>query len=590
VRLTQFRVHNYRNIHDSGPIETTRVTAFVGQNESGKSNLFEALYRINPFDQRATYDLEEDWPVDKWGDRDPKATVCEAEFALDEGEIASLFRAAAIPTDATDAPYARPHDLALHAKSQYGSATSFFVDDAFALVLEAQKVAAWAKGNLPKFVLIHDYELTGSQIELNNLQQRKASVSWDQLEEQERTMLTILDLAKIDIPELLGKGATPQGRTTRAFDTRAASAYLSRQFQSLWRQKSVRFDIVIDGTTLNVFAEDAGLGMPVRLSRRSTGFRWYVAFAWKFTHASKGQFKNCILLLEEPGIHLHYSAQADLLQVFERLAETNTILYTTHLASMVDLGFPERIRIVEAHDKHATVRHGVVSSQRGPMAVIEMSLGLTGDMSGLLGNRKTLIVEGGSEVLILYKLAGMLGPDGREALSDAIHLWPALGASKTPMYAAFAIGQKWQSGVLLDSDAAGKDAKKKISELLLSKLADEDKKKFRVLMLGDATGVGKNESAIEDLFPDEFYVRIVNDAYGLNIDPKELPADGSDMITKRVEYVLQKKYGLSGLDKERVAIQLLKVFDSWKTVADVPAATVERAERLFGRINAAFAE
>ena len=157
-------------------------------------------------------------------------------------------------------------------------------------------------------------------------------------------------------------------------------------------QKKVRFHIEIDGPTLNIFAEDDAVGMPVRLHRRSSGFRWHVSFAWKFTHASKGLYQGCILLLEEPGIHLHHSVQRDLLEVFERLSESNTILYTTHLASMVDPAFPERVRIVETEENHATVKSGVVSSQRAPMAVVELALGLTGDMSGLLGNRQTLIV------------------------------------------------------------------------------------------------------------------------------------------------------------------------------------------------------
>jgi predicted ATP-dependent endonuclease of OLD family len=105
-------------------------------------------------------------------------------------------------------------------------------------------------------------------------------------------------------------------------------------------------------------------------------------------------YKGCILLLEEPGIHLHYSGQRDLLEVLDRLSASNTILYTTHLASMVDLAYPERVRIVETMDNHSIVKKGVVSTQRAPMAVIELSLGLTGDMSGLLGTRQTLIVEG----------------------------------------------------------------------------------------------------------------------------------------------------------------------------------------------------
>src|SRR6185437_12524025 len=302
----------------------------------------------------------------------------------------------------------------------------------------------------------------------------------------EQTISVILDLAKINRQEWIAKGTSPQGRTTRTFDKRQASAYLTNQFQDLWLQKDVSFEIEVDGTTLNILAQDNNVGMPVRLSRRSTGFRWYVSCAWKFTHASKGQYQGCVLLLEEPGIHLHYSAQRDLLRLFERLEEANTILYTTHLASMVDLGHPERVRIVEAHGHHASVRAGVVSSQKAPMAVIEMSFGLTGNMAGLLGNRRTLIVEGGDDALIINKLSRVLRASGKEGLSESIYLWPAQGAPKTPMYAAFAIGQGWDSGVLLDSDSAGNEAKKKIEENCLKPLAVEKRQRFRVFQIGSA--------------------------------------------------------------------------------------------------------
>lgn len=97
MRLKWFQVKNYRNIHDSGPIDVEDVTAFVGQNEAGKSNLFEALYRINPFKPDIKFDIDEDWPVDLFGEKatGSKAKVCEATFALETEEISSLYDAAA---------------------------------------------------------------------------------------------------------------------------------------------------------------------------------------------------------------------------------------------------------------------------------------------------------------------------------------------------------------------------------------------------------------------------------------------------------------------------------------------------------------
>lgn len=592
MQLTHFRVTKYRNVWDSGWIEINNIVAFVGQNEAGKSNLFEALYRINPFVPDEAYNIDEDWPVDDWGNMDPSVLVCQARFALTGDEIKSLCHEAARPepesTPDSEPAANLPSELTIIGSRTYNAGPSFAVEGELIQGFDSAKIDAWAKKQAPKFVLILDYGLSGTQIELNQLADRCKSVKWHELNNDEQTIKIVLDLAKINIDDFLAKGETAEGRTVRSFDKRAASSYLSKQFRELWTQKKVDFHIEIDGSTLNIFAEDASIGMPVRLHRRSSGFRWHVSFAWKLTHASQGQYKGCILLLEEPGIHLHYSGQRDLLEVFQRLSELNTVLYTTHLASMVDPAYPERVRIVETKDNHATIKKGVVSSQRAPMAVIELSLGLTGDMSGLLGARQTLIVEGGDDALILHKLSGLLRGEGKTHLSDRIYPWPARGAPKTPMYAAFAVGQRWDSGVLLDTDPEGEAARKKIDDLVLKELAAEQQVRFRVLMLGKAAGIKKTDAAIEDLFDDQFYIDCVNAAFGLSIKPEDLPVDGSDMITKRVETILVQRYGHSELDKRRVMAEILRRFDGWQKVSDLPKGTAARAEKLFNAINNAF--
>ena len=444
--------------------------------------------------------------------------------------------------------------------------------------------------HVPRFVLIQDYEFSGVQVELTELKTRLDRAAGDRqaLSTDDQTILVILDLAEIDLDDFVEKGGTAEGRTLRQFDKRAASAYLTSQFQKLWRQKKVRFDIDVDGPTLNVFAEDEAIGFPVRLNRRSTGFRWYVSFAWKFTHASEGEFENCTLLLEEPGIHLHYSGQRDLLGVFDTLSETNTVMYTTHLSSMVDQANPERVRIVETDaDHHLRITHGVVSRQQAPMAVIESALGLTPDLSGMLGNRKVLIVEGGTDALVLSKLSGLLAKDGRTGLSDQIYTWPAQTSTKAPMYAAFAIGQRWDAGVLLDSDEAGQQARRKIEDMDLAAYAKEKGHAFRVLMLGDAAGVKKTDVAIEDLFPDEWFLGCVNRTYGLALTLDDLPQDDSTLISKRVEIALKQRQGRS-LSKKDVLTEVLREFDGWTTSKSLPRGTAANAERLFGKINNAF--
>jgi hypothetical protein len=108
-------------------------------------------------------------------------------------------------------------------------------------------------------------------------------------------------------------------------------------------------------------------------------------------------------------------------------------------------------------------------------------------------------------------------------------------------------------------------------------------------MLGRAAGTRKTDFAIEDLFPDRLYVECVNATYGIAIKMEDLTADGSDMITKRVEQILKARYGHKELDKRRIMGEMWRKFDSWSTTADLPPDAAAAAEKVFKAINAAFA-
>jgi predicted ATP-dependent endonuclease of OLD family len=48
MQLTSFRVTNYRSVNDSGDVDVAQITAILGRNESGKTNLLRALTSLNP--------------------------------------------------------------------------------------------------------------------------------------------------------------------------------------------------------------------------------------------------------------------------------------------------------------------------------------------------------------------------------------------------------------------------------------------------------------------------------------------------------------------------------------------------------------
>ena len=155
------------------------------------------------------------------------------------------------------------------------------------------------------------------------------------------------------------------------------------------------------------------------------------------------------------------------------------------------------------------------------------------------------------------------------------------------MYAAFAIGQRWDAGVLLDTDEAGHQAHEKIKDMNLKAYSDEGGHEFRVLMLGETAGVKKTDVAIEDLFPDEWFLECVNRAYGLALKLEDLPEDGSTLIAKRVEIALRRRHGRE-LKKKDVLTEMLKDFDGWTKISDLPKGAAANAERLFKKLNSAF--
>lgn len=65
MRLVSFRVFNFRSIKDSGDIDVSRITALLGRNESGKSNLLRALHSLNPVEGFAALNPVKDFPRDR---------------------------------------------------------------------------------------------------------------------------------------------------------------------------------------------------------------------------------------------------------------------------------------------------------------------------------------------------------------------------------------------------------------------------------------------------------------------------------------------------------------------------------------------
>ncbi len=95
MKLTSFRVRRYKNVLDSTDVSVeSDVTTLVGMNESGKSTMLDALYRLNPV-YGDEFVERDDYPRWRWK-RDGRkqdlsvVTPIEATFTLDEEDLDAL--------------------------------------------------------------------------------------------------------------------------------------------------------------------------------------------------------------------------------------------------------------------------------------------------------------------------------------------------------------------------------------------------------------------------------------------------------------------------------------------------------------------
>ena len=99
MKLTKVRITNFQCIHDSTEFDIGDITCLVGKNESGKTALLKALYRLNPINTvDGAFEPMDDYPRENLeeyeievatGKREP-AQVVQAAYTLDREEINAI--------------------------------------------------------------------------------------------------------------------------------------------------------------------------------------------------------------------------------------------------------------------------------------------------------------------------------------------------------------------------------------------------------------------------------------------------------------------------------------------------------------------
>ncbi|KKL79344.1 hypothetical protein LCGC14_2015760, partial [marine sediment metagenome] len=199
-------------------------------------------------------------------------------------------------------------------------------------------------------------------------------------------------------------------------------------------------------------------GQNVEPGKRSEGFKWYLSFLLDFNAQFGSEITNCLILLDEPGIHLHPGAQKLLLKQIEKLAQDNQIIYTTHLPFMINRMFPNRIIYLSKKDgitkMNQPIKFGVFDDD-----LLSSTLGFDFNSLSRWGDIN-LFIEGITDELLLKKIILTKAEKDNEIILDLneISLNPINGVNNLENFIRVSQVTNSKFLVLLDNDDTAREA------------------------------------------------------------------------------------------------------------------------------------
>ncbi|MDG6913374.1 MAG: AAA family ATPase [Nitrososphaerota archaeon] len=443
---------------------------------------------------------------------------------------------------------------------------------------------AYLEEQLPTFIYLSDYRTFSGTALLDQVKERRDS---KKLQDADETFLIILELAGLSLDDEVKLGSSA-GREYRGHGHKAASKRLTTLLASRIEWRKYEFEIDADGMEFFTFVKDDAMPERIKLEERSRGMQWLFSFDLLFHHGSRGSFANCVILLDEPGLHLHPRAQESLLERLAEYAKGNTILYTTHLPFMIDLRHPERIRVISDKGGSTVVTEDLTKAEPDAKLVLESALGMSGSQSYLVAKRN-LVVEGVDDYWIITALSNLFARAGQPSLPDDVLVTPAGGASEAVYIGTFMVGQELNVVVLFDSDEAGRAARDNLVTKWLTKYGAG---RAEAVALADVMGKPEREFSIEDIFPEQFYIDRVMAIYGKQLDAagaKEisLPPGPTQVVKKVQRFFNEKKVKFN---KGSVAKVIRSEMTRMKSIDELPDETRVMAAKLIEAIRTALKE
>jgi predicted ATPase len=368
------------------------VTCLVGKNESGKTALLKALYKLKPdVESKAQFEPATDYPKRKWRPdqaipANPPAVT--TKWKLDAADVATLEKQFGVGIIAdhtftmtkgysnnkvycavkTDDGAAVRHLIGELKLSEEEKAVSggFDLKSIQKAAEEAKEIGAsqqklldtfkqrYPNGvnvavistvyeRVPTFLYFDSYLTLPGTVSVDALAGRKAQ---NKLTDQDQVFLALLALAGTSLDKVHGSG------TYEEFNSklRAVSNQVTDQIFKYWSQnKHLDVEMKLDaarsgdpppfntGWIFRTRIDNRRHRADTSFDDRSSGFVWFFSFLVWFNQLKQTYGNNLIILLDEPGLSLHARAQNDLLRyINEQLRPYYQVIYTTHSPFMIN--------------------------------------------------------------------------------------------------------------------------------------------------------------------------------------------------------------------------------------------------------------
>ena len=382
-------------------------------------------------------------------------------------------------------------------------------------------------------------------------------------------------------PEMISQDQVK--KEARAIKLNSASLDITNRFNEWYQQRRHTIHYQADGDYFRVWiADDRRPGVNIELEGRSKGFQWFFSFYLIFLVESEEGHKDAILLLDEPGLHLHPTAQQGLIAFFEKLAENNQLIYTTHSPFLIDGEHLHRVRpVTEDNTGHSHISVETWPNDRETIFPLQAAAGYA-MVRGLFQHKKNLLVEGMSDYYYIHALAQQCSSTGRQSLPDDIYITPCGGTKNVGYIASLFLGQEVRPLVLLVGDDAGRARR----DALIKELYAENLP--AIIMLDEALQRSGDAVEIEDILGEVDLLLGVNIVLGQKL--KLSNADrGAGSLPDQIK-ASANRHGIALPDgwKASVAIQLVSDWAIQKT--QLTDDVLNRAALLFTDIQLRFTQ